>query len=93
MTELLFQTDSYLKEFQAGVTEALEDGAVLDQTAFYAGGGGQPYDTGSLTVGDVVYNVSKVGRSGGKVVHQVEGWVPEHPICAPKALVPVPSPR
>jgi misacylated tRNA(Ala) deacylase len=44
MMELLYQTDSYLKEFTASVT-AVELGAravVLDQTAFYPGGGGQP---------------------------------------------------
>ena len=48
MTELLFQDDSYLKEFQANITEMVEGGAVLDRSAFYIGGGGQPCDTGLL---------------------------------------------
>jgi Ser-tRNA(Ala) deacylase AlaX len=49
MTELLFQTDSYQRTFEAEVT-ALDEGnhgVVLNRTAFYPGGGGQPYDTGS----------------------------------------------
>ncbi|HIP97382.1 MAG TPA: alanyl-tRNA editing protein, partial [Anaerolineae bacterium] len=49
MTELLYQTDSYAREFEALVTAV--DGArvALDRTAFYPGGGGQPYDTGMLS--------------------------------------------
>jgi misacylated tRNA(Ala) deacylase len=50
MTELLYQTDSYLKEFTAKVTHSLSDknAFILNQTAFYPGGGGQVYDTGSI---------------------------------------------
>ena len=42
MTELLYQTDSYLKEFDAAITTILEAerGIVLDRTAFYPGGRG-----------------------------------------------------
>ncbi len=44
MTELLYQTDSYLKEFDATITSVLltERALILDQTAFYPGGGGSP---------------------------------------------------
>ena len=48
MTQLLYQTDSYLKEFQATV-QAVDEAAhavILDQTAFYPGGGGQVADKG-----------------------------------------------
>jgi len=41
MTELLYQTNSYLREFEATVTEVGELGVALDRTAFYPGGGGQ----------------------------------------------------
>ena len=46
MTELLYQTDSYLREFEAAVVDVLPDArsVVLDRTAFYPGGGGQPAD-------------------------------------------------
>ena len=50
MTELLYQTDSYLQTFSATVTAVDEanHAVLLDRTAFYPGGGGQPYDLGVL---------------------------------------------
>ncbi len=50
VTELLFQRDSYLREFDARVVtvDAAGSRVALDRTAFYAGGGGQPNDTGVL---------------------------------------------
>ena len=52
MTELLCQQDSYIKEFDAKVigVDAESHAVVLDRTAFYPGGGGQPCDFGSLNV-------------------------------------------
>jgi len=50
MTELIYQTDSYCQTFTATVT-AVDETAhalLLDRTAFYPGGGGQPYDLGVL---------------------------------------------
>ncbi len=73
MTELLFHSDAYLKEFTATVTEVVEGGVVLDRTAFYVGGGGQPCDTGILTDESREYSVSRVGRVEGKIVHRIEG--------------------
>ena len=78
MTELLYQTDSYLKDFDATVESVLaEDRAVtLDRTAFYPGGGGQPCDFGTLTVDGVVYPVSKVKKQGDQVLHFLGGDAP-----------------
>lgn len=78
MTQLLYQTDSYLKTFEAVVTavDSQENGVVLDCTAFYPGGGGQPVDLGTLIVNGVGYPVVRVRKAGDDVVHVVEGPLP-----------------
>lgn len=79
MTEQLFQTDSYLKEFSAVVTGvSIEENAViLDKTAFYPGGGGQPYDTGYFETGAGKLPVIKVKKQGGDILHRIDGELPE----------------
>ncbi len=74
MTELVFQTDSYCKEFDAVVTRVVpeEKAVVLDRTAFYPGGGGQPNDVGSIN-GQAV---TKVRKAGDDVLHVMEGELP-----------------
>ncbi len=71
MTELLYQTDSYLQEFDAQITSVLpaERAVVLNRTAFYPGGGGQPCDFGTLTVEGTTYPVVKVKKQGDDVLH------------------------
>lgn len=71
MTELLCQTDSYLKEFDAKIVSVDTESraVVLDRTAFYPGGGGQPCDFGLLTVGGTEYPVSKVKKRGSDALH------------------------
>ena len=78
MTELLYQNDSYIDEFDATIVSVLpEQGAiVLDRSAFYPGGGGQPYDVGTLKVGNVVYSVEKVKKQGEDVLHFLGGGEP-----------------
>jgi misacylated tRNA(Ala) deacylase len=75
MTELLFQTDSYIQEFDATVLRVDEQnhGVVLDRTAFYPGGGGQPPDSGSLSWAALGAPVSRARKMGGAPVHLVEG--------------------
>ena len=75
MTELLYQTDSYLQTFTATVIAVDEEnrGVVLDRTAFYPGGGGQPPDRGTLTAGEAVYPVKRARRIAGQLVHLLEG--------------------
>ncbi|HQF70775.1 MAG TPA: alanine--tRNA ligase-related protein, partial [Promineifilum sp.] len=62
MTELLYETDSYVTEFAATVTGHVEGGVVLDRTAFYPGGGGQPNDTGTLSAGGQTWTVTAVKK-------------------------------
>lgn len=76
MTELIYLEDSYVKEFSATVTghNVEQNGVLLDRTAFYPGGGGQPNDVGKLISGDTQYSVSKVKRGN---VHIIDGDLPE----------------
>jgi misacylated tRNA(Ala) deacylase len=75
MTELLYQIDSYMRDFTATITAADpgERAVVLDRTAFYPGGGGQPCDFGSLTFEGVAYPVHNVRKQGEQVLHGVGG--------------------
>ena len=76
MTQILCYSDSYLREFQATITAVSPKGVVLDQTAFYPGGGGQPADTGSLTLADAPadaqYRVKKLSRQDGNLIHELD---------------------
>ena len=76
MTEILCYDDSYLREFEANVIDATSKGVVLDRTAFYPGGGGQPADSGTLTAGDTSFTVKKLSRQDGKLVHEIDGDLP-----------------
>jgi len=76
MTEALYQTNSYLREFDAIVTGIEGNAVALDRTAFYPGGGGQPHDTGTLTAGSHTWRVTKVRKAGPDVWHEVEGEPP-----------------
>ncbi len=78
-TERLYYHDSRLLEFDAtviGVSER-DDGqiaVILDRTAFYPTGGGQPTDTGTLGEARVVDCIDV--ESDG-VLHMIQGSVPE----------------
>ncbi len=72
MTELLCQSDAYLKEFDATVTAVNGDQVALDRTAFYPRGGGQPSDTGALRVGAEEYHVIEVKKQGAEVWHKLD---------------------
>jgi alanyl-tRNA synthetase len=67
MTERLYHLDPYLKEFTARVVRTSDDGVVLDRTAFFPTGGGQPCDFGTLNG----IEVTDVKEIGGEVFHSV----------------------
>lgn len=72
MTEKLYYRDVYQKEFTATVLECREAKSgyrvILDATAFYPEGGGQPYDTGTL--GGV--HVLEVHEKEGEILHYTD---------------------
>src|SRR5262245_23772930 len=71
-TELLYLRDASLRAFDATDVGCRDDAVVLDRTAFYPTGGGQPHDTGWL--GDA--RVVDVTKEGDLVWHRLEGDAP-----------------
>mgnify|MGYP004636389165 FL=1 len=73
MTEKLFYKDAYQKTFEATVTECREGKngyeIILDQTAFYPEGGGQPGDIGYLQTGDQKVEVTDTHEKDGEILH------------------------
>ena len=83
-TRLLFYEDAYLKEFEARVlmTLKIDDryGLILDRTAFYPMGGGQPADTGVIKgrSGEIwVADVQMVRKSVIHFASEMEGEIRE----------------
>ena len=78
MTELLYLRDSYLREFDATViaVDTERSRVALDRTVFYATGGGQPHDTGTLDD----RAVTDVRKEGDDVWHTVDGDVELPPV-------------
>ncbi|HEY6229469.1 MAG TPA: alanyl-tRNA editing protein, partial [Verrucomicrobiae bacterium] len=78
-TERLYYQDSRLLEFDARVVNlsTRDDGAVaivLDRTAFYPTGGGQPHDTGILGEARVIDCIDAEEEG---VLHVIQGPTPE----------------
>jgi len=72
MKNALYMNDSYLKEFEANVASVNDDKyVVLDKTAFYPSGGGQPHDTGVIISNSSEYSVVYAGKFDGKISHEV----------------------
>ena len=76
MTEELFLDDSYLQEFDTRVVKLAGREVILEKTAFYPGGGGQPPDKGALGIGPVRASVVEVRRDGGQIVHVLDNPIP-----------------
>lgn len=72
MRELFYYQDAYIQQFDATVTRTATDDqglyVVLDNTAFYPEGGGQPTDVGTLN--DV--RVRDVQKVGDEIRHYVD---------------------
>ncbi len=77
MTTELFLEDSYLREFEARIVRLDGREVVLDRTAFYPGGGGQPADKGTLGVGPIRADVVDARREGNEIVHILDKAIPE----------------
>jgi Ser-tRNA(Ala) deacylase AlaX len=67
----LYASDSYIREFDAQIREIRGQEVILDSTAFYPGGGGQPQDRGKLDVGTSSLSVIEVRKEGDEILHKV----------------------
>ncbi len=75
-TDAIYLRDAYVRRFEATVTASGGDYVVLDRTAFYPGGGGQPPDSGTLEFGGRRIPVVEAYRIGEDVAHRLQGEVP-----------------
>jgi len=76
-TRKLYYENPYLFNFTAKVIKQVDgEYVVLDQTAFYAQGGGQPGDTGRIRWRGGECRVTWVGKVGGVILHKCEGQLP-----------------
>lgn len=66
---------NYVRRFDAKVQKTLDDWVLLDRTAFYAEGGGQPSDVGRIVWDGGEARVAHVSKKGA-VKHVVEGPLP-----------------
>lgn len=81
MTGKLYYDDAYLTSFHAKVLKCEESGehfhVILDQTAFYPGGGGQSADTGNIGEARVL----GVMKRDGDIVHTVDREISGEVAC------------
>ena len=76
-TEKLYYKDHYTKSFDAKVLWKKKSGdgvdIILDKTAFYPEGGGQPSDVGYLETNGKRLNVNNVKKVGNAIIHRING--------------------
>ncbi len=76
-TKPLYYEDPYMKEFEAQVIGCENGHIILDRTAFYPEGGGQPSDRGKIIHGGDEYDVLDVQKYGDVIVHKISGCIPK----------------
>jgi len=87
-TAELAASDAYLASAEGRVVEAAEGGLLLDRTVFYAQGGGQPGDVGTITWdGGSVAVVDTVRRNGMPFHVVAEGSVLPEPGTAVEGVI------
>jgi len=73
MARALYMDDSYLKSWNTKVVGVSDSKyVILDKTAFYPKGGGQPWDEGFIIKDDQKFKVVYVGKFSGKISHEVD---------------------
>ncbi|MCP4431006.1 MAG: alanyl-tRNA editing protein, partial [Gammaproteobacteria bacterium] len=71
MTEKIFYQDSYQKTHSSTVARVMGNSVVFESTIFYPLGGGQPGDTGKVSIGDKAYRIidTRFDEDRSSIVH------------------------
>ncbi len=69
MVEKVYLVDAYKRELDARITAINQKQLELDKTIFFPTGGGVPFDTGTIVLGDSSYNVVEVKKAEDNVIH------------------------
>ena len=85
MTTKLYDSDSHLRDFNAVLLSCQPAGesrwqVLLDRTAFFPEGGGQPADTGTLSAGETTVRVLEARETPEGILHFTDGPLPEGPV-------------
>ncbi|MGI0100726.1 MAG: alanyl-tRNA editing protein [Candidatus Micrarchaeaceae archaeon] len=72
MTKKIYWTDAYRKELNSIIVSKSQNVIELDETIFYPTGGGQPCDTGTISLDDESHDVVETKKSGETVLHVLE---------------------
>lgn len=76
-TRPLYYDDTGILDFSAIVLYSGNKKVILNQTAFYPEGGGQPCDLGYLEIGSKKIKVNYVEKRGKTIIHHVSEDIPE----------------
>lgn len=74
LTKLVYQYDSYLKEYTSVVKHVFDNRVVFEETIFHPKSGGVDNDTGFLIYGDNKYSLVNVyiDKNSGYVIHELD---------------------
>lgn len=87
-TEELAPVDSYLSTAEGQVLDVAEDGLFLDRTVFYARGGGQPGDVGTISWDGGSVEIVDTVRKNGRPFHVIaDGGVLPDPGMAVEGVI------
>ena len=70
----IFEEDAYIKEFKTKIKFINKEKKEieLEETAFYAKGGGQPGDTGTIKKNGISININETYKNNKEIMHKVE---------------------